>query len=58
LVFTSAQTKHQPTMKNINKTTVILRALDLELKALLLTDLKNFKAAHSRQKQLQARQAA
>ena len=57
LVFTSAQTKHQP-MKNINKTTVILKALDLELKALLLADLGNFKALHSNQKQSQVTQAA
>ena len=57
LVFTSAQTIHQP-MKNLNKTTVILKALDLELKALLLADLGNYKAARSGQKQLQAKQAA
>jgi hypothetical protein len=50
-------TKQKP-MKNLNKTTVILKALDLELKALLLTDLKNFKAEYSGQKQLQAKQAA
>jgi hypothetical protein len=45
-------------MENLNKTTVILKALDLELKALLLADLKNFKTAFSGQKQLQAKQAA
>jgi hypothetical protein len=45
-------------MKSLNKTTVILKALDLELKALLLADLGNFKATHSGQKQLQAKQAA
>jgi len=45
-------------MKNINKATVILRALDLELKALLEADLGNFKAVRSGQKQLQADQAA
>lgn len=45
-------------MKNLNKTTVILKALDLELKALLLADLGNFKAAHSNQKQPQVIQAA
>jgi len=45
-------------MKNLNKTTVILKALDLELKALLLADIKNFKAECSGQKQLQAKQAA
>ena len=57
LVFISAQTKHLP-MKNLNKTTVILKALDLELKALLLADLGNFKVARTNQKQLQATQAA
>ncbi|HTK19446.1 MAG TPA: hypothetical protein VL442_08035 [Mucilaginibacter sp.] len=45
-------------MKNLSKTTVIVKALDLELKALLLADLENFKAARSGQKQLQAKQAA
>lgn len=45
-------------MKHLTKTTVILKALDLELKALLLADLENFKTAHSEQKQLQAKQAA
>ena len=45
-------------MKNLNKTTVILKALDIELKALLLNDLGNFKATRSGQKQLQANQAA
>jgi hypothetical protein len=57
LVLTSAQTKHQP-MESLNKTTVRLKALDLELKALLLADLGNFKAARSGQKQPQAKQAA
>jgi hypothetical protein len=46
------------TMKDLNKTTVILKALDLELKALLLADIRNFKAACTGQKQLQAKQAA
>jgi hypothetical protein len=45
-------------MKNSTKTTVILKALDLELKALLLADIQNFKSARSEQKQLQAKQAA
>jgi hypothetical protein len=45
-------------MKNSTKTTVILKALDIELKALLQTDIKNFKAVCSEQKQLQAQQAA
>jgi len=45
-------------MKNTNNTTVILKALDLELRTLLLADLGNFKAARSGQKQLQADQAA
>jgi hypothetical protein len=45
-------------MKNLTKTTVILKALDIELKALLQTDIKNFKSARSYQKQLQGQQAA
>jgi len=45
-------------MKNINRTTVILKALDIELKALLKNDLGNFKAARPVQKQRQAKQAA
>lgn len=45
-------------MKNLNKTTVILKALDIELKKLLLNDLGNFKATRSGPKQLQASQAA
>ena len=45
-------------MKNLNKTTVILKALDIELKALLLNDLGNFKATRSGQNLLQANQAA
>ena len=32
-------------MKNSTKTTVILKALDLELKAMLENDLKNFRSA-------------
>jgi hypothetical protein len=45
-------------MNNINNITVILKALDLELKALLQADLGNFKAARSARKQLQGKQAA
>ena len=45
-------------MKSSTKTTVILKALDLELKALLQSDLENFKTLRSGQKQLQAKQAA
>jgi hypothetical protein len=45
-------------MKNINKTTVILKAFDLELKALLMADLGNVKTVRANQKQLQATQAA
>lgn len=45
-------------MKNSTKTTVILKMLDIELKALLQTDIKNFKAIRSEQKQLQTQQAA
>jgi hypothetical protein len=45
-------------MKNSTKTTVILKALDIELKALIQADLQNFKLAHSGQKQSQVQQAA
>ncbi len=45
-------------MKNSTKTTVILKALDMELKALIQTDLQNFKLARSGQKQSQVQQAA
>ncbi|MGZ3873360.1 MAG: hypothetical protein ACXVJD_10600 [Mucilaginibacter sp.] len=43
-------------MKTSTKTTVILKAIDLELKALLQQDLKQFKAQHS--KQVAVKQAA
>gem|GEM_PF-1472738 len=56
-IYYANETKHQP-MKNLNKTTVILKALDIELKKLLLNDLGNFKATRSGQKQPQASQAA
>lgn len=45
-------------MESLNKTTVILKALDLELKALLMNDLENFKTARSGQKPHQTQQAA
>ena len=45
-------------MKNSTKTTVMLKALDLELKALIQSDLVNFKASDSNQKQSQVKQAA
>ena len=45
-------------MKNSTKTTVILKALDMELKALIKADLENFKSARSGQKQSQVQQAA
>lgn len=45
-------------MKTMNKTTVVLKALDLELKALLQADLGNFKAARSSEKRHQTKQAA
>ena len=35
-------------MKNENKTTEMLKALDLKLKALLENDLKSFKATQSK----------
>jgi hypothetical protein len=45
-------------MKNTTKTTVILKVLDMELKALIQEDLNQFKAARSNQKQQQVTQAA
>ncbi len=36
-------------MKTSAKTTVILKSIDLELKALLQQDLERFKAQHSKQ---------
>ncbi|MEO6631627.1 MAG: hypothetical protein ABIN13_07900 [Mucilaginibacter sp.] len=36
-------------MKTSTKTTVILKAIDLELKALLQQDLKVFKIQHTKQ---------
>jgi hypothetical protein len=56
LVFHQSQNNHL--MKNSTQTTVILKALDMELKALIQADLNNFKAARSGQKQHQAKQAA
>jgi hypothetical protein len=38
-------------MKNSNQITVILKALDLELKALLENDLKNFKEVNNKNNQ-------
>ena len=43
-------------MESLINTTVILKALDTELKALLQADLDNFKAAE--RKQSQVKQAA
>lgn len=43
-------------MKASTKTTVILKSIDLELKALLQQDLESFKAKHS--KQVTIKQAA
>ena len=43
-------------MKNSNQTTVILKALDLELKALLENDLKNFKSANNKNNQAAGKQ--
>ena len=45
-------------MKNSTKTTVILKSVDIELKALLQADIKNFKATRAGQKQQQVKQAA
>lgn len=38
-------------MKNSNHTTVILKSLDMELKALLEKDLKDFKSTQSKNNQ-------
>jgi hypothetical protein len=46
------------TMKSSTKTTVLLKALDMQLKALIQADLENFKSARSGQKQSQVQQAA
>jgi len=43
-------------MKNSTQTTVILKALDLELKALLENDLKNFKSAQNKNTQFAGKQ--
>jgi len=43
-------------MKNSNQTTVILKALDMELKALLENDLKNFKSANNKNNQAAGKQ--
>lgn len=56
-IYSNTKQNIQP-MKNISKTTAILKTLDLELKALLSADLGNFKAKSKIQKQLQAKQAA
>jgi hypothetical protein len=45
-------------MKNSTKTTVILKALDMELKALIQADLERFKTIRSGQKHQQVQQAA
>ena len=49
-------------MKNSTKTTVILKALDIELRALIQADLNNFKAvvnsADRKQQQTSVKQAA
>jgi len=43
-------------MKNSTKTTVLLKALDLELKAILEKDLRNFKAAQANKNNQPAQQ--
>ena len=45
-------------MKNSNKAIVMLKALDMELKALIQADIDQFKSARSSQKQSQVKQAA
>jgi len=56
LYYIIHQTKQTKTMKNSNHTTVILKALDIELKALIENDLKNFKLAQSKNNQHAAKQ--
>lgn len=43
-------------MKNSTKTTVILKAIDLELKAMLLNDLKSFKSSKTENDQAARKQ--
>ena len=43
-------------MKNANKTTGMLKALDLKLKALLENDLKTFRAAQCKNNQAAGKQ--
>ena len=57
VITTNSTARHLP-MKNLTKTTVILKSLDIELKGLLQTDIKNFKIIRSRQKQMQEPQVA
>jgi hypothetical protein len=58
IILALNQSQNRTIMKNSTKTTVILKALDMELKALIKADLENFKLAHSGQKQSQVQQAA
>lgn len=43
-------------MKNSTQTDVILKAIDIELKALLEKDLKNFQVSHNKNKQMAEKQ--
>ena len=43
-------------MKNSTQTTVILKSLDLELKAIIKKDLKNFRSAQSKNNQQAGKQ--
>jgi hypothetical protein len=43
-------------MKNSNQTTVILKSLDMELKALLENDLKNFRSIKNKTDQQAGKQ--
>jgi hypothetical protein len=45
-------------MKTSTKTTVILKAFDLQLKAMLKQDLQNFKAVQNRKNNTLSQQAA
>ena len=58
IILALYQSQNRTIMKNSTKTTVILKALDMQLKALIQADLENFKLARSAQKQSQVQQAA
>ena len=56
LYYSIHQTKRTKTMKNSNQTTVILKALDMQLKALIENDLKNFRSTKNKTDQQASKQ--